>query len=269
MRTILCLTALIGCTDGPADEAPPAAPPAVAPAATPEAAASPQGKRTDPSRGKRLGRGSKEGKGRTTGDTPRTLPDALSDADRDARMIARCSDGHVVFSFWQGEYPSPAVQLDRPLRTRVLSDPCGGPRTIGCTAPAGLYHPWASPEDKPEGLVFGVRTQPTTYVLRTDHSIAGRALKQGTEVELLTRLSEGFCTMAADGQILEDRCPSDAADDPTWQRTGANLGPEVQMIQLTCGGGSQGWLVIDEAFLKQSGVREGQIQGYGDVARTP
>ncbi|MBO85324.1 MAG: hypothetical protein CL927_08190 [Deltaproteobacteria bacterium] len=284
MHKILSLFGLLGCADSsPAASvvAPSAGAmdvksteeiPATEPQSAPASARETMGKPRSKGKGKRRGKS----KPRRTGDraqspgtTPRTVPEGVSDAERKARMVARCTDGQVVFSFWQGEYPSPAVQLDQPLRTRVLTDPCGGSVTRGCSAPAGLYHPWASPKDKPAGAGFGVRTRPSTYTVRKDHSVGGTRLVKGDTVAVLTTLSEGFCILSAHGQILEDRCPSDAPSNDLWQRSSHDDRSAVQMIKVPCAGGNTGWLVVDDAFMEQDGVRAGQIHGHGDVARSP
>ena len=61
-------------------------------------------------------------------------------------------------------------------------------------------------------------------------------------------------------------CPEE--DSGTWKLLSGG-GQEIQMIRVPCEGGSAGYVVIDEAFMKQSGVREGLMQGYGDVSRAP
>ena len=284
MHKILSLFGLLGCTDSspaasavaPSADAMDVEPAEAAPAAEPGSAST----RAAPEEYRRTGRG--KGKGRSKskpprtgeraqspGTTPRTVPDGVSAAEQEARMVARCTNGEVVFSFWQGEYPEPVVQLDRPLRTRVLTDPCGGSVTRGCSAPAGLYHPWADRKDTPDGTSFAVRTMPSSYTLRRDHSVGGTPLKKGDTVEVLTTLSEGFCTLSASGRVLEGRCPSDAPSSDTWRRTSPDSPPDIQMIQVPCVGGNTGWLVVDDAFMEQDGVREGQLHGHGDVARSP
>ncbi len=259
--SLVVVMAGVGCSDDP--------PPPKAEKTSKSAKTSP--KSDAKAKKKAAGKGKKGGdhKGRSSGSAPHTLPGELSKSDRDAGMLARCSDKKLVFGFWQGEYPSPVLQLDRPLRTKVLADPCGGTVEKGCTAPAGLYHPWAKDSDRPGDLRFAVRTMPETYTLSKDHTVAGRPLKKGTEVQVLTYLSEGFCTMTAEGVVLEDMCPGTSPGDTTWQKVGSGNDQPVQMVEVACDGGSKGWLVVDDDLMKQAGVREGQMEGYGEVSRTP
>ena len=273
MRTLMCLTALLGCADPSSAPTTGHAASTAAPATASNGGAPStrsQGSTTSKGKGKGKGKPRRTGKkAQGAGATPRTLPNAVSTAEQNAQMLARCSDGHVVFSFWSGEYPEPAIQLDRPLRTRVMTDPCGGSVTRGCSAPAGLYHPWAKAPDRPEGVVFGTRTMPTTYTLKKDHQLDGTSLSKGTSVEVLTYLSEGYCTMAAEGRVLQGMCPPNVDADDTWKRTSTDTSEDVQLIQVPCTGGNTGWLVIDDAFVEQDGARLGKIQGHGDVTRAP
>lgn len=277
MRAIWCLAVLLGCDTTPSDAtttaASAAAPAAEAPSADGPSAAGaapggPEGAGPSARRGKRGKSGPPAA--RSNGDVVHSVRDGLSKADRDSGLVARCSDGSLVFGFWQGEYPSPVVQLDRPLRTKVRTDPCGGTTVKGCTAPAGLYHPWAKDTQRPEGTSFGVRTMPEAYTLAKPHSVAGQKLAQGTTVTVLTYLSEGLCSMEANGQRLEDMCPGTGPhDDTIWKRTGGEQPEPVQMVQVRCTGGSTGWLVVDDALMGTAGVREGLLQGYGEVAPAP
>lgn len=256
MRKIWLLVGALGCSDAPSD-----AKPTKAAAAQPASKASPA-----PTSGgkKKASKRTKKAK-RSSGNVPHTVQNGLSKSDRDNRMIARCSDGNIVFDFWQGEYPSPVVQLDQPLRTTVRTDPCGGTVEKGCTAPAGLYHPWAQEKHQPGPLEFAVRTMPETWRLAKPFSIAGTQHKAGTTVEVLTYLSEGYCTMSIGGLAVEDMCPG-TTDDTVWKRVSPERSVGVQLVKVPCAGGSSGWLTVDEAFMKQPGVREGEMQSYGEVA---
>jgi len=191
-----------------------------------------------------------------------------SKVERDAGMVARCSDGQVVFGFWQGEYPSPIVQLDKQVQVDVLDDPCGGPAR-GCALKAGLLHPWATPGQKSGQQAFGTRTRTVAYTLLQDHSLAGETLPKGSKVEVLSYLSEGLCAMHSNGRMLEDMCPGTGAkDDAIWKAEGDPNPPATQLVEVACQGGPSGWLVVDPALLGRKDVREGQMRGYGEIDRS-
>lgn len=255
MRKIWCLVGLLGCT-----EAPSTGPAADATARTPKAA-TPDAKPA--TKGGKKGRKGGKATGRSNGNVPHTIKDGLSKTERDMRMIARCSDGNVVFSFWQGEYPSPVVQLDKPLRTKVRKDPCGGTTVTGCTMPKGLYHPWAQDKHMPKGASFAVRTMPERWRTTKTMGLGRTQRKAGTEVEVLSYLAEGFCMMKVDDVLFEDTCPGVAGEG--WTRIGPDDAPSQQLIEVPCEGGSTGWLEVTEGLMNQPGVREGEMQGYGEV----
>ncbi len=282
MRSLLLLSAslaLVACAPSDSDGTPEAAPTQVTPptrradtpTATPStassAAASSTNKRGKRSRGK-LGQGPR----RPTVQRP-AIPAAStpSEVERNAGMLARCSDGHVVFGLWQGEYPSPVVQLDKSVRVDVSDSPCAGPARA-CMVKAGLLHPWADDAEKSGQLLFATRTRTISYTLLKDHKLAGQLLKKGTRVEVLSYLSEGLCSMLVDGQeqgAVEAMCPGTGANDRAiWSSDGDENPPSTQLVKVGCKGGPPGWLLIDDAFVGRRDVREGQMSGYGEVRRS-
>lgn len=183
----------------------------------------------------------------------------LSQAERDAGFEAKCADGRLVVGFWSGEYPYPVVQVNSPVSAKVRDVPCGA-STRACTVPPGLYHPWATAPDLPEGAQFNTLTKPTRYTKSS-----------GSERELivLTYLAEGACLMQIDGgEVSEDMCPGTTQGDG-WVQDEAKPVPDVQLARVACTNGAPGWVVIDDAFMALDGVVEGQMVEWGTVSKTP
>ncbi len=129
LRSLLALmfvSALAAC--GPADEPsdpPPAATSEPAPAATPEAtpAASPAS---------------------TPASTPATAGSTAPNAD------GACSDGRLVQSSWQGEYPAPIVHIESAKALPARSGPCAPKSDRTCTPKPGLFRPWSRRQTPPQ-----------------------------------------------------------------------------------------------------------------------
>ena len=260
-RLLVCCLLVTGCNDqsGTVLDEP------IDPTATNPAAADPLS--TDRRDARAGGPRRSAGKAGRSGGTPsHTVKDGVSESERTAGVLARCSDGSIILDSWPGEYPQPAPQLDAPLRAEVRTDPCG-PTTRGCTVPAGLYHPWATAPDRPEDTVFAVRSQPATYTLLVDHDAGAGALSEGTVVSSLGYLAEGLCLLSASGKTFHGACPADGGE--IWKPTHTRSGPDVQLVQVSCTSGAGGWLVIDENFMERAAVKGAKIIGHGELARVP
>jgi len=281
MRPLLLLTAsiaLVACTDGdPSSTSKDAAIPATEPTGSSAKTSAPK---SDPQPDMASGkRGGKRSRGKADrgpalpkrGRPPSNTASKPSKVESDAGMLARCSDGQVVFGFWQGEYPSPVAQLDQAVQADVSDSPCAGP-SRACMVKAGLLHPWAEDVEKSGQLTFATRTRTISYTLLKDHKLAGVSLKKGARVEVLSYLSEGVCAMQAGGHeqgAIEAMCPGTGANDSAiWKAEGDENPPSTQLVKVSCQGGPPGWLVVDDAFVGRRDVREGQMTGYGEVSRS-
>lgn len=195
---------------------------------------------------------------------PAALP--LQPGDKEAGFTARCADGQVVVPFWQGEYPSPVVQVGAGVRARVATDPCGK-ATRDCDLAAGLYHPWAAAGAGPEGVGFRTRLRTTRYTAKTATTLAGEPFAAGETLEVLTYLSEGMCSMRHGGVVFEEMCPGTTeGDDAVWSEADPRPAPPTQLLEVRCGGASRPfWLTVDPAFMASPGVQEGVVTGYGEI----
>lgn len=196
-------------------------------------------------------------------------PEALTQADRDMGLLARCPDGRLAFGFWAGEYPSPVVQIDRPTSATVADQPCGAAQRA-CTVPAGLLHPWATEADAVPGVSFATLRAVDRYAVQQAHDLGGVAVQPGDEVVVLTYLSEGFCRVAVGGQALEAECPSNGgAAEQRYRAVGGPSPDPVQRVRVPCAEGAPGWLTIDPAWMARPEVRDGELRGYGEVGKAP
>jgi hypothetical protein len=200
-------------------------------------------------------------------ETPAPAAAPLQPGDKDAGFSARCADGQVVVPFWQGEYPSPIVQVGAGVTAKVALDPCGK-ATRDCTLAPGLYHPWASESDSPRPAAgFATRTRTQTQKAKQAFRFGGVSFAAGDELEVLTYLSEGMCSMRAKGVMFEEMCPGTTeGDDARWTEP-TEPGTRTQLLEVRCTGETRPfWLTVDDAFMGTQGVREGEMRGFGEVA---
>lgn len=199
-------------------------------------------------------------------ETPAPAAVPLQLGDKEAGFSGRCADGQVVVPFWQGEYPSPIVQVTGAVRVKVALDPCGKP-TRDCALAPGLYHPWAQAAHAPKAEVgYATRTRTQTLTAKKAVEVAGVSFAAGDSVEVLTYLSEGMCSMRAKGVVFEEMCPGTTqGDDAVWSEPAGDV-PRTQLLEVRCGDAARPhWLVVDEAFMALDGVQDGEMLGYGEV----
>lgn len=194
---------------------------------------------------------------------PAALP--LLPGDKEAGFTARCADGQLVMPFWQGEYPTPVVQVGESVTARVATDPCGR-ATRDCALAPGLYHPWAADSVGPKDVGFRTRLRTSVHTALKATSVAGVAFAAGDELEVLTYLSEGMCSMRRDGVIFEEMCPGTTeGDDAVWSEAQGG-GDTTQLLEVRCTGESRPfWLTVDDALMATKGVEEGVVTGYGEI----
>lgn len=194
------------------------------------------------------------------------LTKPLADVEKTAGAIAHCSNDALVFPFWPGEYPSPALQTDGPVTAKVAEGPCA-PATRSCTFGRSLLHPWAQPADRGAVQDFAVRTMPSRYRATKDVELGQVTIPKGDTVTVLTYLAEGFCQIAWKGQPVEEMCPGNGgAAEGTWQPLDKDA-PDVQFVRVACDSGKPGWLPVTADTEQVAGVRPALLFGYGEVAR--
>lgn len=180
-----------------------------------------------------------------------------------------CADGRHIVPTWQGEYPGPIVQVDRPVVVNARLGPCQVAAPVTCTVPAGLYHPWAAGAG-------GYVTVRGTDRYRARRAVevepgGGRVVPAGEVIDVVAYLGEGFCAFGGTWDGVLSSCPEQVADGQgeVFEPLGTEpVGAvEQQFFSVACAEGPQGWVLAGDALLGTPGVREGVLVGYGEVGR--
>ena len=172
-------------------------------------------------------------------------------------MFNLCPDGRGAFAFWTGEYPGPIIDVGTPVTVRGKLHPCAVDTVAACTVPAGLYHPWVA-ENKTE---FATVQPILRYQVKADQEYAGSPLAAGSDLKVISYLSEGFCMVqVGEGEIFDAECPSESENLVQIAETR----PTTQLVQVTCTEGGLVW-IEDTTLLAAAGVMNGELLGYGEV----
>lgn len=170
------------------------------------------------------------------------------------RARGACPQGVVTNLGWEGEYPSPVVEVTKPVSLKASADPCADP-TMDCAVPAGLYHPWSQVE-----VDYATVRSVEKYRAKHDTTVGETAVKSGEEVTVTQYLSEGYCIVEVAGKDGEAECPLDA----DFEKLPGREVPTRQLIEFSCGGTSKGWVDAAE-LMKAPGVQEGKVVEWGTV----
>ncbi len=194
----------------------------------------------------------------------------------------------VAAAFWEGEYPSPVIDINSKNRSGKTSvkvyDSLRNPSAArACTIKNGLYHPWS--KTKNSTLNFYTIDSLQSYRLHTNLKADQAnelgfqdvgALKSGDEIRYVVYAGEGFSY----GLLFHPSSTLENATELTFSSDVFEQHPELfervqfantvdknaeQWLHLRCNEGYDGF-VRDSDLLKQRGVREGEITGYGDIA---
>ena len=171
-------------------------------------------------------------------------------------------EGREVTTVWQGEYPSPVIDVTRPAPAPARKEPCG-PIVGSCTLQPGLYHPWAD-----RALAFATVRPALRYRLNQAHTSGDAEIDTGETVEVTAYMGEGFCAYRHDGRALGDHCPEILNEQGDAELL-TLLNPEDedlsehQLFQASCAEGAR-WITVEDA-LQVAGIREGLILGYGEI----
>ena len=168
-----------------------------------------------------------------------------------------CPDGRGAVAFWIGEYPGPIIDVGAPVTVRGKLHPCAVDAVAACTVPAGLYHPWAA-----ENNTGFATVQPILrYQVKADQEYAGSPLAAGSDLKVVSYLSEGICMVqVGEGETFDAECPEEGENLVEIAETR----PTSQLVQVTCTEGGLVW-PEDTALLAASGVMEGRLLGYGEI----
>lgn len=234
---LLTIASLLACTSA-TEPSEPTAVDAAPPAATDGGALG------EPTAGKAKGRKGKAGKGGKGG----KRPPAASGA---------CPEGVIASPSWPGEWPSPVVDVTKPVAVSVRTEPCGK-ATLTCTVPVGIYHPWS----KIESEYLTVRGIDRYEVIKAA-TIGERPVAVGDIVEVVQYFGEGFCGYRIAGAEAEDSCPEILDGSPLKQIPGPTVA-EVELFSVSCDG-KTGWVEATDALLALPEVRPGTTPDWGSV----
>lgn len=182
---------------------------------------------------------------------------------------ALCPAGTEVVGLWQGEYPSPVVQVLEEVALPASSGPCQ-PATQECVVAPGLYHPWAGGR---EGAATAYATvTPTTryeakeggiYEVYSDAGAERWPLDRGDVIEVGAYYGEGQCELRFGDQTASGECPG--VGELAFEELPGTAFEERQLVEIPCYRGVPLWIEVDAALFARPEVTEGVITGYGEV----
>lgn len=180
-----------------------------------------------------------------------------------------CPAGTETVPLWQGEYPSPVVQVLEEVALPASAGPCQ-PAAEECVVAPGLYHPWAGGR---EGAATGFATVTATtryrateggsYEVYSDAGAERWPLDPGDVIEVGAYYGEGQCELRFGSKTASGECPG--VGELAFEELPGLDFEERQLVQIPCYRGGELWIEVDEALFARPEVTEGVITGYGEV----
>ena len=169
---------------------------------------------------------------------------------------AGCPADVVAAPSWPGEWPSPVVDVVKPVTVQVRAEPCARP-SFDCEVPAGIWHPWSEVESEYVTVRAIVR-----YEVTENTDVDELHVKVGDIVEVVQSFGEGYCAYRVAGKDLTAPCP-EMLGEAMKKLPGREM-PDKQLFSVSCGG-KTGWVEASEALLALPEVRPGTTPEYGEV----
>ncbi len=175
------------------------------------------------------------------------------------------SQSMVAYNFLSGEYPKPVIvvnsksgwnKINGHLSLRKLA------KKKACTIRSGVYHPWSN--DKTSLISFYSIRPRTSHIAMSNTEIEDQKVEKEDKFINEVYLSEGFCSYSLNGRKRVDiNC---IRDNKNFKTIEYPAHPSEQWLYLDC---KEGYKVFvqDSELLTQSNITEGQITGYGKVAK--
>lgn len=172
---------------------------------------------------------------------------------------------YSVWNYWPGEYPE-GYEIVRSISLQGYEDLDLKRSERSCTLAAGrVIHPWAV-KTTSEFAYFSPVDQ---YVAVEDfllESIPEVNVQVGTALYLLSYLSEGYCMLQVQNQIVEAPC-LDIHDQRSAVLVTASPFLERRLFRTTCEEGGSLWIDAQsfEPYMSDGDVKWAEITGYGEV----
>lgn len=173
----------------------------------------------------------------------------------------------VAADWWGGEYPSPIIEVSSKESTVAvygyasLRKPTEKKK---CTIPVGLYHPWT--KDKLPVETYYTIIPHAQYEVTKDNPELN--LKKGDFFDMEVGIGENFCSyLHVSGKTrveLTEDCDLPVREGMRAIKPASH--PTEQWLYLKCNEGYK-IFIQDQDLLKQTGNKEGQICGYGYIAK--
>lgn len=201
------------------------------------------------------------------------LETSLSKVTRDAQTEMR-----VIYNIWSTEYPSPVIDVNSKNKngTTVVvgyKNLQTLENSVPCEIKNGLYHPWSVSKNSAKGYLTIAKSP--KYIVEKENSDLSDSkvlLKKGTLISEVVYLSEGFCYgKGLDNsagktkiKILDGFNCQAIEDESKFRLISEGSEEQEQWIEVSCKAGGQVY-IQDSELLKVTGVKEGEITGYGSV----
>lgn len=174
----------------------------------------------------------------------------------------------AIYNFWSREYPKPVIYIKPTkngwLRIRGYPSVRHLDKKVSCLVKTGLYHPWS--EDNTSVKEFYTLAPKISYIALRDTTIGDGKIKikKNDILENEAYLAEGECYYIFNKtKRITTYCLDE--DNRDFKRVKEPSFPTEQWLYLECREGYN-IFVQDKDLLKQKGVTEGVIKGYGRVS---
>jgi hypothetical protein len=174
----------------------------------------------------------------------------------------------VAINNWMGEYPQPVISINPKKRGYTTIKAYKSLRKlnqiVSCTIKNGIYHPWSKIANSM--IDYYTITEIVSYKALKKARLDKIPVAKGTIIDNIHGLSEGYCSgRLKSGSMKRIEFYCDDINNPAFQKIKSGRRFHEQWLYLKCHQGYNAF-VQDSQILKQPGVSQGKIKGYGNVA---
>lgn len=175
----------------------------------------------------------------------------------------------LSFNFWNGEYPSPIIDLNSKSKGQTKIQAFTTLRTLekmkSCTILNGIYHPWSKTANSATNY-YSITAIQEYDVLDSSHFGISKTKGNSRIIDVIY-LAEGSCKgksiLNKVEKTIEFSC-SDLDNKKLATKTSKEDKFDEQWIQLKCQEGGDAF-IRDKDLLKIPGAKEGTLLSYGKV----